>query len=112
MATKKYTAKTSNWNWYEGVVKEPEEEGGEKVQETVIHSWTKGNEYEITIDKEENTVQFESDNGTSGVIPALSCNKDLLSAVFDIDISDIIQSSIDRQKASLRNDYNALNLNS
>ena len=97
-----YKATNDNWNWYEGVERE---EDGQKVQDTIIHSWTVGKEYEINVDKKSNTVQFTSDKGTSQVIPALSCNKDLLLAVFGIDISDIIQNAINLQSQSLSAEY-------
>lgn len=99
----KYTSKSSDWTIYEGV-QVPQEDGTTK-QETVSHSWTKGKAYNITLDKTNDTIQFESDNGKSGVIPILSCNKDAMLAVFNIDINEMIAHAIAKQQESLAEEY-------
>jgi hypothetical protein len=103
----KYTAKSNEWNFNENV--ETENEDGTKKQDIFVHSWTVGKEYEVNIDKNNNTIQFESDITTSQVIPALCCGKDLMKAVFDIDITDIIDASIAKQNEELAADYEKLN---
>lgn len=98
----KYKALSSEWKYFEPIESEIEDDS--MRQDMIVHTWTKGKEYEISItDDFENAkffISFESDVGTVNDLHILSCNQYLFKNVFELDLSEYINHAIQWQLES------------
>lgn len=98
----KYKALSSEWKYFEPI--ESEDEDNSMRQDMIVHTWTKGKEYEISItDDFENakfSISFESDAGTVNDLHILLCNQHLFENVFGLDLSECVNHAIKWQLES------------
>lgn len=87
----KYGAKMNKYHFYE-------DQGTQDAPDFYDHTWTVGKEYEVNIDSVNLTAQFESDTGTTQILPILNAPQEVLMNTFGVDIAPEIEKAIERDK--------------